>query len=255
MERKVILWEPKKSSRFQQGYLKMRIALCDWDFKLLEEIKKAIYAYAEFCRIDIVADCYNSGEKLLSSGVNYNIIFLGFRLCGIDGMKTAQRIRNNNSSVAIIFISENTDFILESFKVTPYRFLLKPIKADQIVEVLKEYFKEFGTNCPLWLKSGEDTLYLNTQDIYYLEADNKHCKVHLKNECLPCNKTMAKVHNALPKRNFSKINRAFVVNLNLVKKYNNELLYLKNGTILKISRNYIKSFKEELQNFIQPTEI
>lgn len=255
MERKVLLWEQKKATPFHYGYLKMRIALCDWDIKFLEKIKRSIYTYAEQYRMDIVADCYTCGERLLSSGINYNIIFLGYKLCGINGMKIAENIRQNAIDAAIVFISENTDFILDSFKVNPYRFLIKPISTDKIVDVLKDYFKKFGTDYPLWIKCGEDIFCLNTGDIYYLEADNKHCKIYLKNEELPCNKTMARVFSSLPKRSFSKINRAYVVNLNLVNKYNNELLTLKNGTTLHISRNYIKSFKEEFRQFMQPKEL
>jgi len=255
MERKVILWEQKNHPPLHNGYLKMRIALCDWDMVFLEKIKKSIYTYAELLRMDIVADCYNSGEKLLNSGINYNIIFLGYHLSGMDGMKTAEKLRQKAFDTAIVFISENTDFILESFKVNPYRFLVKPVNTDNVIAVLDDYFKKIGTDYPLWLKSGEDTLCINTGDIYYLEADNKHCRVHLKEESLPCNKTMARVFNSLPKRSFSKINRAFVVNLKLVEKYNNELLYLKNGTTLRISRNYLKSFKQELFDFIQPRQV
>ena len=234
---------------------KMRIALCDLDFALLKNVKKAIYAYAELHKIDTVVDCYNSGEKLLDSGIKYNIIFIGDELCGISSMETAQSIRQNDSFVAIVFMSKTTDFILESFKVSPYRFLLKPIEENVIFETLKEYLTEIGIDFSFHIKSGYDNLILNAEEIYYLEADNKHCRVHLQNEILPCNKTMARIHNHLPKRGFSKINRAYVVNLNLVKKYNNEQLCLKNGTTLKISRNYLKSFKQELLDFIQPRQV
>ena len=254
MERKVRIWEQKKASLFISGCFKMRIALCDWDRKFVETVKNMIYIYAEHFRIDIVADCYDSGETLTSSGINYNMIFLGYRLNGINGMKTAENIRRSNSDTAIIFVSEYTDFVFEAFKVTPYRFLIKPLSRNTLFETLNDYFKRYGTDYPLWLRCGEDTVCLNTNEIYFLEADNKHCFVHLKGEILSCNRTMARVFGVLPKNHFSKINRAFVVNLNFVEKYNNEQIFLKNGQSIHISRNYLKAFKDEYRRFSNPRE-
>lgn len=233
----------------------MRIALCDWDKAFIEKIKNIIYTYAELFRIDIVVDCYNSGEQIINSDINYNIIFLGYKLCGINGFETAEKIRIKNSVTSIVFLSEYTDFVFDAFKVSPIRFLVKPVEQSAIYEVLDDYFKKYGTDYPLWIKCGEDVLCLNTREIYYLEADNKHCLIHLKNETLRCNHTMARVYELLPKCHFSKINRAFIVNLNFIEKYNNQQTILKNRTELRISRNYLKSFKEEFRTFFQPREL
>ncbi len=255
MERKVIIWEQKNISLFHYGYLRMRIAICDWDKNFNKKIKNIIYSYAELFRIDIVVDCYTSGEFLLNSKVNYNIYFLGYKLDGINGLITAEKLRIKNSNTTIIFVSEYTDFVFDAFKVNPYRFLLKPIKKDIIFKTLDEYFENYGTDYPLWIKSKDNTTCLNTSEIYFLEADNKHCFVHLKNEFLKCNRTMAKVFGVLPKNHFSKINRAFIINLNYIEGYNNEQVLLKNNISLHISRNYLKTFKEEYRNFICPKEI
>jgi len=255
MERKVIIWEQKNISLFHQGYLRMRIAICDWDKSFIVNIKNLIYTYAEKYRIDIVVDCYISGEKLLKSNINYNIIFLGYKLDGINGMTTAEHLRKNNSNSSIIFVSEYTEFVFDAFKVNPYRFLRKPVKKDVIFKTLEEYFETFGSDYPLWIKSKENISCLNTGEIYFLEADNKHCFVHLKNEVIECNRTMARVFGVLPKNHFSKINRAYIINLNYIEGYNNEQVSLKNNKTLHISRNYLKSFIEEYRNFSSPKEI
>lgn len=233
----------------------MRIALCDWDNAYIKKVKNMIYTYAEYRRMEIVIDCYNSGEKLIQSNINYNIIFLGYKLNGINGLKTAEIIRENNPHLSIVFVSEYTDFVFDSFKVSPYRFLIKPINRNDLFETLNALFEKFSNDYCLWIKCREDTVCLYTNKIYYLEADNKHCKINLSHEALNCNKTMARVYSALPKNHFSKINRAFVVNLNYVERYNNKELYLSNNQALTIGRNFIKSFKEEYRIFKQPIEL
>lgn len=242
-QKKVMLSDKKR---------KMRIAICEKERKVAEKTKNIIYRYAEIHRLDIVVDCYSHGESLLRSKVQYNLIFIGYELMDKSGLEIAKALRLSNSSSFLVFISSNTDFIFESFKVNTYRFLVPPIKESEIYSLLDDFFQKFGNDYPLWIKSGEETYCLSSKDIYYLEADNKHCVVHLEEESLPCNRTMAKVSDVLPKNHFIKINRAYIVNLSHIIKYNNENVFLKNGETVHISRNYLKNFKEDYFFFINP---
>lgn len=151
----------------------MRIALCDWDKNFINYIKNIIYNYVEKSRIDIVVDCYTSVEKLLNSQTTYNIIFWGYKLYGLNGLEIAKELRNNNYKNTIIFLSEYTAFVFEAFKVNPYRFLTKPIKSKKLYNTLNEYFNNFGNDYPLFIKTGNDTLCLRTEEIFFIEANNK----------------------------------------------------------------------------------
>ena len=251
MEQEVEKREQKKIL-FSYESVKMRFALCDASRTLLKQIKYLIYKYAENKRLDIVVDCYRYGEEVLNSKEKYNIIFLGYGLMGANGLEIAKQLRKSNGFSAIIFISDCTDFILESFAVSPYRFLLSPPDEDKVFKALDEFFNDYGKNYPLWIKSGEDINCLNAQEVIYLEADGKYCRVHLKDEILHTNRTMARVYSVLPRSSFIKINRAFIVNCNFITKYNNEYVFLKNGEKLHISRNYLKSFKDEYKAILNP---
>ncbi len=228
----------------------MRIALCNKNKKILENLKLIIYKYAEQKRIEIVVDCYYCGEEILSSGIKYNIIFIDYFLYGKNGLEVAKELRNTGCQSAIVFTSNSTHFVLDAFKVSPQAFLLLPVKEEELYSVLNEYFEKRGLDYPLWLKTGEDTVCLNTSEIVYLEANNKHCFVNLKSQSLRCNKTMACVYNQLPKSHFLKINRAFIVNSDYVNRYNSEEVFLKNGAKLRISRHYLKDFKQEYRSYI-----
>lgn len=252
MERKEEFKERKGKILFSYKETKMRIAICDSNITFLKHLKSIIYTYCEKRRFDFVVDCFCKGEEMLASGIKYNVAFIGFDLCGDDGLQIAKAMRKENSFTAIIFISDDMHFVFEAFKVNPYRFMLKPVEKTELYSVMDDFFDEYGNDYPLWIKNREDTVCLNTGDIYYLEADNKHCFIHLEKEKIHCNRTMARVFEVLPKNSFFKINRAFIVNLNFIAKYNNDLVYLKNGENLHISRNYFKSFKDRYFEFINP---
>lgn len=243
-EQKYILLSYKKN--------KMRIAICEKDQTYAKTIKDYIYRYAEVNRLDIVVDCYSYGEALLCSKIHYNLIFIGYELVDKKGLELAIEIRSFDTISSIVFISKNVDIIFETFKVNAYRFLVPPLKENELCSLLDDFFNKFGNDYPLWIRNSTETYCLNSEEIYYIEADNKHCIVHLKREALQCNKTMAKVSDVLPKSRFIKINRAYIVNMYHITKYNNENIFLRNGDILHISRNYLQNFKENYLFFINP---
>ncbi len=250
MEQQVYFWEQKTKLQSSGGF-KMKIAICDLDKSYLSKIKDMIYKYASKNRFEAVAECYVSGESILGRG-DYNLIFLGYDLDGKNGLEIAQELRSSGVNSPIVFVSDKTEFVLDAFRVQAFGFMLKSQWEQRITILLDDFFKKMGTDYPLWVKSGEDIFCINTDEIYYLEADNKHCYIHLNNTKLVCNRTMAKVFEVMPKNHFVKTNRAFVVNLNHIRRYNNDTITLKNGETLHPSRNYYKSFKEEYRRFLRP---
>ena len=234
--------------------VKMRVAICDKDEKLVEKIKSSIYEYAAKHRLDLVVDCYKNGDDLLRSNLKYILVFLGYFLVGDNGLNIAKKIRNSNNFSSIIFVSSNTDFIFEAFSVNAFRFLVPPIKTNEFETVMDEFFCKFGNDYPIWIKNREETVCLNTGEIYYIEANNKHSIVHTKKYSFDCNKTMARVYEVLPKGNFVKINRAYIVNLNRIFSYNSDEVLLRNGVRLHIGRKFLKTFKDEYRLFKNPLE-
>ncbi len=230
----------------------MRIAICDANNQNSLKLKHKLYLYSNEFKLDFVIDTFSKGEELLKSNRKYEIIFIEYYLSGINGLETAKLLRKSNIQSKIIFISQNTNFILETFCVSPFRFLTKPLNDKKLYQTLEDYFTETTTHRTLWINNGINTFCIYTDEIFYLEADNKYCYIHLKDITIPCKKTMARVYAALPKLHFQKINRAFIVNLDVINKYNSENVSLKNGEQLHITRTYFKTFKQNYLEYSLP---
>ncbi len=233
----------------------MRIALCDGNMTTIGKTKQMIYEYANFRHIELLVEEYGSGAGLLASGIKYPLIILDYEIRDINGLETARLLRKSGASCTIIFLSAYTGFILESFQVKPYRFLLKPLDRRILFAALDDFFKERTDDRPIWIKDGDNTFCLNTNDIYYLEAANKNCFVILRNKKIRCHKTMARLYGVLPENHFGKINRAYVVNFNYIAGYSSDSVTLHSGERLHISRSYSKSFKEKYRDFSKPREL
>lgn len=83
----------------------MFAALCDDDKYIIEELKKLLLTYAKKNRIIIDIDEFESGEKLLNSENNYDIIVLDFQLGSTDGLTVAKELRRRNVLSCIIFLT------------------------------------------------------------------------------------------------------------------------------------------------------
>ncbi len=228
----------------------MRIAICNRNRRYLDSLKLMLYRYAEKKRLEIAVECYYCGKDMLATKNRYNIVFLEYDAYSVNGLETAKTLRESDCFCSIIFIGNKNRFCNSIFKVSPSGFLTYPIDESEVVSVLDDCFRKKINGYPLLIKSSEDTVCLNSNEIFYIEANNKHCIISLGKKCINCNQTMGKLYEQLPKMVFLKINRANVINSEYINSFNAGEVTLKNGKKLYISRNYRKNFKENYCEFI-----
>ena len=229
--------------RLLKRVLRMRVAICDDERIFRDELKSAVYDYSNKFRLEIAVDEFFGGEGLLRTDVKYDIIILDYKMHGIDGLETARKLRERNVNCTIIFLTSFPHFVYESFEVDTFRFLEKPLDVEKLHRAFDDYFRMYGNNYPVLLKIAGDVRCIETNDIVFLEADNKNCYIHLEREQLYCSRTMATIEKMMPKGNFYKINKAFIVNFNYIDRYDNEFIYFKNNERAHVSRKYLTSFK------------
>lgn len=223
-----------------QGTIKMKIAIFDDDFKKSSILKHLIYVFSNERKIEIVVTVFTNLNDFLNSKEDYILYFVSFN--SKNGKKAAQILNDSNTKVPIIITSNDCRQAAYAFKINAYNFLKFPFKEETLFKILNDFFA-IKFSYPIIFSNGLEKICINTNDIIYLEADNKHCIIHLNNGSASCNKTMAKVVNVLPEHQFIKISRSYVVNSNYIASFNHDFITLQNGTILYPSRHFYKEFK------------
>lgn len=209
----------------------MFAALCDDDKYITEEIKKLLLEYAKDNRITIDIDEFESGEELLNSEKNYDIIVLDYQLGSTNGLTVAKELRKRNVLSSIIFLTSYPNFMIDAFEVNTFRFLLKPIDKSKFFKAIDDYIKIVDANYPITIIQNKELKKINSNEICYIEADGKYSNIHLSDKIMHCSKTLAGVTKLLPAYCFVKTHRAFVVNLHYIKSYSSDTVYLSNGNI------------------------
>ena len=98
-------------------------------------------------QISFESDCFKSGDEFLStfSPDKYDIVFMDIFMSGISGVETAQKIREKDSRVILIFLTSSADFMPDAFSVHAFHYILKPYQKDAIFTCLEDAFLQFPT--------------------------------------------------------------------------------------------------------------
>lgn len=106
----------------------MRIAICDDNMNYINIIENYI---DKFKKTAVECDAYISGEELVyayrENEERYDVIFLDMEMEQLNGIETANHIREFDEHVIIVFVTSHTEYMRDSFKCAPFRFLVKPV--------------------------------------------------------------------------------------------------------------------------------
>lgn len=232
----------------------LKIAVCDDEDIFRKDIVKYLEKY--FGKLDILCQEFGDGESLIGSaklGTVWDAIFLDIEMEKMDGMQTAAALREMGHQMPIIFLTSHTEFALEGYEVSAFRFLAKPLripKMEQTLSDLKELL--YGSLNLLIRYEGEDIL-LPVDDIVYVEARNNTVRIVLVREEYIIRKKLAEMEAELAKMsdNFVRIHRGYIVNLRHVKKHHGNDVFMTGNVTLPISRSLGKDFKERLFLYVR----
>lgn len=90
----------------------LSIAVCDDEIIECAGMAEKIRGTLEEMKVPCFLRQFNSGEELLQSEENFDIVFLDIMMDGLDGMKTAKRIRKKASCRLLVFISASRNMSL-----------------------------------------------------------------------------------------------------------------------------------------------
>lgn len=115
---------------------------------------------------DFQISLFTSGEQLLSHyrevGDTFNILILDVEMGGMNGIQTAKEIRNMKFlDVQIMFLTSYPEYMVESFDVITFQYLIKPIQPQVFEEKmikLCQYFQALDKKYVL-IKSDYDELF------------------------------------------------------------------------------------------------
>lgn len=231
----------------------IRIAICEDEKEQQELLKNYIEKIFEELSIKYSLDTFDSGEELLENySKDIDLILLDIQLGEINGMDTARKIRILDNNVEIIFITSLMEYALEGYKVRAYRYLVKPVKYDDIKENIINCIKELEIkNKYIIINKQGNQIKLDINEITYIEVQKETITINTLNEVYKINETMSNIEKEIDCIKFFRCHKSFLVNLEHVKIIKQYVAILENSEEVPVSRYRFKETKDKFFELIE----
>ena len=180
------------------------------------------------------------------------LLFLDIQMPELSGIEFAKILPKDTK---IIFTTAFPQYAIEGYKVNALDYLLKPISYEDFVRTTDKAYDWFSSIMKrdahnddrfMFIKSEYKLQRVCLDDILYIEGLKDYVRIHLKNgEKLLSLMSMKKIEDYLPRPEFLRTHRSFIVRMPEVKTIDRFRIVF-DDVFVPISDNY----KEEVQQYL-----
>ena len=211
----------------------IKIAVCDDDIFLLKKITSLIEQFCTEFNREIMYTVFQSPLELLAEfekGMRWEVLFLDVIMPGGNGNNVAREIRQYDHNVKIIFLTESSEFAVESYTVGAYYYQLKPISKEKFYGLLNEVAFEYekAQQCSLILRCKSGITRIDLKKLEYCEVIGRTLVFHLGNgKVLESSGSLDELYSKLTQyNNFLRPHRSFLVNMEYIQNISGRTIIL-----------------------------
>jgi len=208
--------------------------------------------------VNVVATCKNAIKAFNQISANtIDLIFLDINMPEISGLSFAKSI---NKNIKVIFTTAYREYAVDGFDLQAVDYLLKPISFERLLQAVNKYLGENFSEVVekvseiskeksdfIFVRSDRKMIKINFSEINFIESFSDYIKVHLADKIIVTRETITSIEAKLPKMDFLRIHRSFIVSIAKIESFTNEFVEIKKKAI-SISRSYKKEVLSRLEN-------
>lgn len=239
----------------------MRIAFCDDDAVCREELDKLLSAYAsERHDHNISYTAFEYSDDVLDASARiggFDLYILDIVLQNdINGIELGVKLREANHEGKIVYLTSSEEYAIDSFKVKPYDYIMKPVDKNVLFKLLDEVYEivshEKQNN--MIIKTKESSVTIGFDSILYAELVKRVIVYQLVGgktiESTTVRTTFTDaISDLLSDRRFVLCGTSMLVNLHHVKAVEVDSLVFRNGTRVYLSKKLCRDARAEWNKF------
>ena len=234
----------------------IRIALCDDEQEILDEVSRLISQYAQKREKTIEVTGFSTASALIGAiedGVLFDVFILDVYIGEDMGTSLAKSIRKMGIENPIVFLTTSVKHAPESFETGTLRYLIKPLRLDKFYEAMDIALvtaERVGERL-LKLKTDRGVENVNANHIICSEAHGHYQYLTLENgKPLRIRMTVSELYEALTAiGGFLIVGRAYIINLRKVKNITASEVHLYQDMNIPIPRGKYNEIKKAFWDF------
>ncbi|MCM1375156.1 MAG: LytTR family DNA-binding domain-containing protein [Muribaculum sp.] len=220
----------------------MRIAICEDNREHREILEEMIKRWAQKQRENVLVRHYESAEQFLfymKDEPHFDLVFLDIQMSKINGLQLARMIRQEDRLILLIFTTALKRYAPVGYEVAAFRYLIKPLQENEVFTVLTKASQviEERKREAVIVTRGDESRRVFKEDIYYIEVDNHHVILHLKEETIRFKAKLKEFETQFREPQFCKCHRSYIVNLKYTGKISREGVEIDGRVTLPISKS------------------
>ncbi|MDE6433658.1 MAG: LytTR family DNA-binding domain-containing protein [Lachnospiraceae bacterium] len=234
----------------------VKIAVCDNGLNPKDEIRNLITAYAKQCGLICQMELFDTGEdfvKLNGRILSYKVVFLIIQ--DFVGIAIAQKIREFNRDIILVFVADNDTFVQEGYKVDAIRYLIRG--QEDFEKELRECMHAIFDRLHYALEKKvfsfrEGERELSIDRILYVESSLHRLIFHVVEEeahSYTLYGTLNQMEEELSGHDFVRVHQSFLVNMKHIRSMNGRMLVLSNNEELRIVKARLKGVRESYDRY------
>lgn len=171
-----------------------------------------------------------AGSILEYSRYQPEVVFVDIDLQGESGLECAKIMCQINPKVKIIFATAHSEYMANAFEIYAFDYLVKPFNVERVVHTLsrikaqdREHFGEelisqAEHSDKLMIKGKEHILFLDKQDIIFVERTDSTTSIVTKEETYHTSVSLAKIEERLKTADFMRSHKSYIIHLSCITK-------------------------------------
>lgn len=228
----------------------LRFAICDDEKEMRMNLSGKIRAILESLDVRVELCSFADSVTLLAEHkkLHFDAVFLDIEMEGMSGLEAAEKLREQNDGVRILFVTDHDSMVFQSFQYAPLRFIRKSKLTEElneaIISVLADINRAQDKYC---LETKEGIRQITIQDILYFEVLGHLTTCHTKNGCIELRETLKKIEEDLRMHGFVRTHNSYLVNSRYIEAVEKKAVLLtEDGLRIPLSRQKQEAVKRQL---------
>ena len=230
----------------------IRVAIVEDDAEVQGVLQEYVRRYTRQYGTEFEVTVFADGVDILEDyRAVYDIIFLDVEMKHLDGMTTAERIRQMDADVILIFITNMAQYAIRGYSVGALDYVLKPVSYYAFSQRLGRAVERVARRARHFLQiNAHGTAHkLDTSAIYWIENCGHDLVFHTAEGEVTAPGSMTETEEKLAQDSYFRVNKGCLVNLEHVDRMDGEDAVV-HGDRVPLARARRKAFLDALNDYI-----